>query len=213
MIRGIVFDLDGVLVKTDEMHYRSWKEVAEQEGIPFDRTKNERLRGLGRMESLAIVLEACDRSYSPEQMLELAERKNAAYLRFLNDLTPADVLPGVSDLLRELRNRRVKLAVASSSRNASDVLQRVGLADTFDAVVDGNDVPNSKPHPEVFERAARRIGLHPSECLAIEDAPAGVESARRAGMTVLGVGTPDKLPDAERLAPGLDHVTADELMA
>lgn len=213
MIRGVVFDLDGVLVQTDDLHFRSWKEVTEQEGIRFDRTINERLRGLGRAESLSIILEGCGSSYTPDQKERLAERKNAAYLCLLRDLTPADTLPGVRELLGELRRRKLKIAVASSSRNASDVLERVGLADTFDAVVDGNDVPNSKPHPDVFQLAAEQLGLQPSECLAIEDAPAGMESAKRAGMSVLGVGTRGTLPDAEWLTPSLDCVTVDELVA
>ena len=213
MIRGIVFDLDGVLVKTDELHYCSWRELTDREGIRFDRSLNERLRGLGRMESLSIILEGCGRTYTQNQKQQLAKAKNDAYLRLLNDLTPADTLPGVMELLGELRRRKLKTAVASSSRNAADVLERIGLAGTFDAVVDGNDVPKTKPHPDVYQRAAEQLGLPPAECLAIEDAPAGVESAKRAGMSVLGVGTRDTLPDVEWLTPGLDCVTVDELVA
>ena len=213
MIRGVIFDLDGVLVATDEAHYQAWKQLADEEGIPFDRAINERLKGVGRMDSLNIILERSPRAYSEEEKRALADRKNADYRVQLAKLTPADMLPGARELVAALRGRGVKIAVASSSRNTPLILERLGLQDAFDAVADGNDISHSKPHPEVFLVAAERLGLPPDECVVVEDAPAGIEAARRAGMAVFGIGTPDRLPDTPRLAAGLDRVTADELMA
>ena len=213
MIRGVIFDLDGVLVSTDELHYRAWKQLADAEGIPFDRTINHRLRGVSRMASLEILLERASRAYSAAEKSAMADRKNAAYRESLETLTPADALPGARELLDGLRVRGIKMAIASSSRNTPQILERLGWSGTFDAVADGNDITHSKPDPEVFLLAARRIGLPPADCLVVEDAAAGIEGARRAGMAVLGIGTPETLPGVKWMASDLTHVTADELLA
>jgi beta-phosphoglucomutase len=212
MIRGVIFDLDGVLVATDESHYRAWKQLADEEGIPFDRAINERLRGVSRMESLAIILERAPRSYMPQERAALAERKNAAFRAMLRDLTPADALPGVRELVADLRRRGLKLAVASSSRNAPLILERLEMTGAFDAVVDGSAITRTKPDPEIFLKAAARLGLPPGECLVVEDAAAGIEAARRAGMPVFGIGRPDQLTGATCLAPSLAGITADDLL-
>ena len=212
MIRGVIFDLDGVLVTTDELHYQAWKQVADQEGIYFDRTINHRLRGVSRMESLEIILERAGREYTPEEKLAMANRKNGRYRELLDTLTPADVLPGVNAILAGLRQRDVKLAIASSSRNTPLILSRVELKEAFDAVADGNDITHSKPHPEVFLLAARRLGVPPAECLVIEDAAAGIEAGRRAGMAVFGIGTSETLPNVEPLAASLAEIDAARLL-
>jgi len=212
MIRGVIFDLDGVLVSTDELHYQSWQKLADEEGIPFDRTVNDRLRGVSRMVSLEIVLEKADRSYTPAEKAEMAERKNATYRDLLQRLAAGDLLPGVAELLEELRERGVKVAVASSSKNATLIMAQVGLADRFDAVVDGNDIQRSKPDPEVFLLAAERLGLPAGACLVVEDAASGVEAARRAGMAILGVAEEGRLPGAERVVHDLSAVTAEALL-
>ena len=213
LIRGVIFDLDGVLVATDEAHYRAWKWLADEEGIPFDRMINQRLKGVGRMDSLNIILERATRVYSAEEETAMAERKNAAFQARLAKLTSADVLPGARRLLDDLRYRGIKIAVASSSKNARLILDRLGLRGGVDAVADGNDVTHSKPHPEVFLLAAERLGLPPRACLVLEDARAGTEAGRRAGMAVFGIGTPQALPGVEHLAPGLVGVTVDLLLA
>lgn len=212
MIRAVIFDLDGVLVTTDELHYQSWKRLTAEEGIYFDRRINERLRGIGRMESLEIVLERAARRYSPEQKKELASRKQAFFCELAEKLTPADLLPGVLTTIDELRRRGLKTAVGSSSRNTAAIIDRLGLRDRFDVIVDGNDIARAKPDPEVFLLVAQRLGVPPRECLVIEDGLAGIESARRAGMAVFGIGTPEKLPGVARLAPDLTHVTVDDLL-
>jgi len=213
MIRGVIFDLDGVLVSTDEFHYRAWKRMADEEGIPFDRQVNERLRGVSRMDSLGIILERAPRPYSEQEKLALAERKNGYYRDSLQGLSPSDALPGAFETLAELRRRGVKTAIASSSKNASLILERIGLAGKTDAAVDGNDITRSKPHPEVFLLAAERLGLPPAACLVVEDAAAGVEAAHRAAMPALGLGPPDRLPDADHVAACLADVPVEQLLA
>jgi beta-phosphoglucomutase len=213
MIRGVIFDLDGVLVTTDELHYRSWQRLADEEGIRFDRRINERLRGISRTESLEIVLEGSPRAYSPDEKHALADRKNAYYRELVQRLTPADLLPGALEIVSALRRRGIRTAVGSSSKNTSLIMERLGLQPYFDAVVDGNDITRSKPDPEVFLLAARRLGLPAEECLVVEDAPAGIESARRAGMPVFGIGSPETLPGISRPAPDLAHVTVEDLLA
>jgi len=212
VIRAVIFDLDGVLVSTDDLHYRAWKQLADAEGIQFDRVINHRLRGISRMQSLEIILERAARSYSPERKAAMADAKNAKYRDLLSTLTPADALPGAEAMLSALQARGLKIAVGSSSRNAARILERLGWSDRFDAVVDGNDIQHSKPHPEVFVLAAKRLGVPPAQCLVVEDATAGVDAARRAGMAVFGIGTPEHLPDLTRLAPSLADVRVDDLL-
>ena len=188
MIKGIVFDLDGVLVSTDELHYRAWKALAGRLGIPFDRAQNDRCRGISRMESLEIVLERSPKSFSPEEKAALAAEKNNNYRAMLAVLTPSDALEGAAETLAALRARGYRLALASSSKNAPLILERTGLGAYLDAVVDGSRVTRSKPDPEIFLTAARELGLEPGECAGVDDALAGVESARAAGLLAVGIG-------------------------
>lgn len=188
-ILGVIFDLDGVIVSTDDCHYQAWKRMADEEGIPFTRTINERLRGVSRTESLAIILEKATKVYSQAEKAEMAARKNAYYVEMIGNLHAEDLLPGALEALAFLRERGIKIAIGSSSRNAPLILKQIGLSDDFDAIVDGNQIAHSKPDPEVFLLAARKLGLPPSECLVIEDADAGVEAAMAAGMHSLGVGS------------------------
>jgi beta-phosphoglucomutase len=212
-IQGVIFDLDGVIVSTDDYHYRAWKRLADEEGIPFDRRINRRLRGVGRMESLEIILENADRTYSDEEKQDLADRKNGYYRESLDDLGPDDLLPGAMPVMKELRERGVKIAVASSSRNTPTILERIGLADFFDAKADGNDIERSKPDPEVFQVAAERLGLEPDVCLVVEDADAGVEAAKRGGMKALAVGAAAGHDQADLSAKSLDAVAVEQLLA
>ena len=188
MIYGIIFDLDGVLVSTDELHYRAWKELADSLGIHFDREQNDRCRGISRMASLEIVLERAAKSYSQEEKERFAEEKNERYRSLLSSLTPGDVPPDVAPTLAELKRRGYRLALASASRNAPLILERTGLGVYLDAVADGNSVTRSKPDPEVFLAAARMLGLSPRNCAAMDDALAGVEAGRAAGMLTVGFG-------------------------
>ncbi len=212
-IRAVLFDLDGVVVSTDGLHYRAWKALADSEGIPFDVAVNERLRGVSRMESLSILLEKAGRDYLPAQRQAMADRKNETYRALLSTLDGRDILPGVMLLLDRLRERGIRTAVASSSRNAGTILERIGLASAFDAVVNGNDIVHSKPDPEVFHRAAKALRVAPSRCLVIEDAAAGVEAAHAAGMPCLAVGSAAGHVLADQSRKDLLNVDVEALLA
>ena len=187
MIKAVIFDLDGVIVSTDDCHYEAWKKMADEEGIYFDKTINNRLRGVSRMESLEIVLERAVKEYSDEEKLQLAERKNGYYKEFITKLTPADILPGAKENLEELRKNGIKIAIGSSSKNTPVILKQIGLDNYFDAVSDGNNITNSKPDPEVFLKAADMLGISYGECMIVEDADAGIEAGKKAGMKTVSV--------------------------
>lgn len=212
MIKGIIFDLDGVIVSTDEYHYQGWKKLADEEGIEFNREINERLRGVSRMESLDILLEKSTKEYSEEEKVEMATRKNNIYRDLLQNITPADILPGVMDLLNKLKEKSIKMAIGSSSKNTPVILERIGLDKFFDAVANGNDIRNSKPDPEVFLLAATRLSLPSKECLVVEDAEAGVSAALNASMKVLAVGSASKDKRAHLQAEDLTRITAEKIL-
>jgi len=212
MIKAVIFDLDGVIVSTDEFHYQGWQKMADAENIYFDRAINERLRGVSRMESLEIILEKSHKTYSAEEKTELATRKNDIYRELLKKITPKDILVGVSSVLEELKRRKIKIAIGSSSRNTPAILERIGLSNFFDAVADGNDIKNSKPDPEVFLLAAKRMGINPSECLVVEDAEAGVEAALAGAMKVLGVGSAATDHRAHLTSNDLSAIEVDTLL-
>lgn len=202
--KAVIFDLDGVIVCTDECHYKGWKKLADEEGIYFDREINQRLRGVSRMESLEIVLEKANKAYTAEEKAEMAERKNNFYREYIKDLTPADVLPGVMDFCEKLRAQGVKLAIGSSSKNTPAILKGIGLDTYFDAVADGNQITKSKPDPEVFLLAAKLVGIPPADCMVVEDAEAGVEAAIAGRMDVLGLGKAVENSNATYKASGLN---------
>lgn len=186
---GVIFDLDGVLCHTDEYHYLAWKSLADRIGVPFDRTVNERLRGVSRMESLDIILERAARPYTDAEKAALAAEKNEMYRRFLAEMTPGDLPAGVGKTLATLRARGYRLAIGSSSRNTPLITERLGIASAFDAVADGNEITRSKPDPEVFLKAAEKLGLAPGSCLVVEDAESGVSAAVAGGFTAAGIGS------------------------
>lgn len=186
--KGIIFDLDGVICSTDEYHYLAWKALADRLSIPFDRTINNRLRGVSRMESLEIILEKAEQSYTEAEKLAFAEEKNALYRESLKNMSPADLAEDVKAALDTLRAQGLRLAIGSSSKNTPFILERIGLSGFFDEVADGNMITHSKPHPEVFLKAADMIGLAPSDCLVVEDAHAGVEAAVAGGFACAAIG-------------------------
>ena len=187
MIKGIIFDLDGVLLSTDEYHYMAWKSVADKLGIYFDRKINNKLRGVSRMDSLEIILgEGNNFSVTEKEML--AEEKNELYREYLAQLTPSAVADDIRETLDKIRELGIKTAIGSSSKNTKYILERTGITTYFDAVSDGNNITKSKPDPEVFLKAAEYIGLLPCECLVIEDAHAGIEAAKAGGFTAVAIG-------------------------
>ena len=188
-LKGIIFDLDGVICFTDEYHYLAWKEMADGLGIYFDRVINNRLRGVSRMESLEIILERYEGSpLSQGDKEALAAKKNEIYRGLLGQMSPRDLSEEVKTTLDTLRGRGLKLAIGSSSKNAPFILERIGLAGYFDAVSDGNNITHSKPDPEVFLKAAEMLGIAPEDCLVVEDAVAGAQAGHAGGFRVACVG-------------------------
>lgn len=188
MIKAIIFDLDGVIVDTDRFHYLAWKNLADSLGIYFDEKINSRCRGVSRLESLNIVLENTKIEYSLEEKNELANRKNKIYRKHLETMTSADVSDDVKKTLKELKKKGLKIAIGSSSKNARFILERVGLINSFDVIVDGTEVIHSKPHPEVFLKAAEKLILAPKHCAVVEDSVAGIQAGISAGMITYAIG-------------------------
>ena len=204
-IEAVIFDLDGVIVTTDDYHYEAWKKIADQENIYFDREINERLRGVSRMESLDIILEKSSKIYNEEEKIELATRKNDYYKNLLENLTKEDILPGILETLNYLENKKIKTAIGSSSKNTMFILNKIDLTNRFDAIVDGTMIKNSKPDPEVFLQAAEKVGIKAEKCLVVEDADAGVEAGKRAGMRVLGVGSAKNNENADYKSENMEE--------
>ena len=188
-LKGIIFDLDGVICFTDIYHYRAWKQMADEEGIEFNEVINERLRGVSRAESLEIILERAVREYSPEEKSSMMEYKNNLYRELLKQMSTQDLSKEVYDTLQALRNRGYKLAIGSSSKNAKFILGQIGLGEYFDAVSDGTNISRSKPDPEVFLKAAEMLGFSPEQCLVVEDAEAGIDAACSGGFHNAGIGS------------------------
>jgi len=198
-VEAILFDLDGVLVDTAVFHYQAWKRLAHSLGFDFTEKQNEQLKGVSRIHSLELILKWGGVDKTPEEKQVLAAQKNQWYLTLASQMKPGDVLPGTVELLQCLKDAGYKIALGSASKNAPLILQATGIAAYFDAVIDGNMVKNSKPHPEVFLLGAEALGVPPSRCLVMEDAQAGIDAARAAGMRTIGVGHINDLKGADYL--------------
>lgn len=185
--KAIIFDLDGVICFTDKYHYQAWKALADRLGIYFDEKINDRLRGVSRMASLNIILERAETVYTQEEKDAFAAEKNGTYRELLKNMTPADLTEEVKNTLDALRDRGYRLAIGSSSKNTKFILKQIGLDGFFDAIADGTDITRSKPDPEVFLTAAKKLGADPVDCAVVEDAKAGVEAAKAGGMTALAL--------------------------
>jgi beta-phosphoglucomutase len=203
-IRGVIFDLDGVLTDTSELHYRAWKRLADEEGIPFDRQANEALRGVSRRDSLMILLG--DRPATEDEIQEMMARKNGYYLEYLEDLTPDDLLPGALQILHEVRAAGIRVAIGSASKNAKTVIERLAIGDLVDAVADGYSVERQKPAPDLFLYAATQLGVEPEHGVVVEDAESGVEAALAGGMWAVGIGPEERVGAAHAVFPDLDGV-------
>lgn len=188
-IKALIFDLDGVLVFTDHLHYLAWKEMADEIGVYFDERINERLRGVSRMASLDIILENYHgKTLGQKEKEKLAEKKNEIYKKLLETMHPEDVAKEVRDTLQILREKGYLLAIGSSSKNAKFILKKVELLDAFDAISDGTNITRSKPDPEVFVKAAEFLEVEPKDCMVVEDAYAGIDAAKDGGMYAAGIG-------------------------
>lgn len=188
-ITAVIFDLDGVIVSTDYYHFQAWNRIAGEIGAEFNQEINDSVfRGSSRLACMRYLLDTAKLHYTVEDVVTYAEKKNEYYKQLLPRLSPADILPGVQSVLQVLKERGIKTAIASSSKNMSQVLQAVSLEGAFDATVGGNDIMYAKPHPEVFEKAADRIGETYKNCLVIEDAGVGLTAAKKCGMMTMAVG-------------------------
>ena len=212
-IKAFLFDLDGVIVDTAIYHYQAWKRLANELGFDISEEFNEQLKGVSRMDSLDIILKHGNLKLPDEEKVELATRKNEWYLELVSRMTPADILPGVATFFSEVRKAGLLTGLGSASKNAPLILERIGIVDHFDVIIDGTKVGKSKPDPEVFTKGADELGVPYAECVVFEDAVAGVEAGKRAGMFVVGIGSPEVLTQANLVAPGLGELTVEEVLA
>src|SRR5690349_7006116 len=209
--KAIIFDLDGVLTDTSEYHYRAWKHLADDEGIPFTHEENDtHLRGVGRRESLGYLIRG--RQYSEQQIQEMMDRKNRYYNTLIEQMSPSEIVPGGKELLTEIRKAGIKSAIASASKNCRTVLERLQIVDYFDGIADGNSVVNSKPAADIFVYAAGLVSVSTVDCLGVEDADAGIEAIKIAGMQALAVGPADRFHRADKVLPTLAHKRLQDLL-
>ena len=208
-IQGFIFDVDGVLTDTAEFHYRAWQRLADEEKLPFDRQANEALRGVARRESLMHIVG--NRQYSEAALQEMMERKNRYYQESIQSITPQDMFPGAVELLTELRQAGIKIAIGSASKNARTVIEKLGIGNLVDAIADGDSVTRPKPAPDVFLYAAKQLGLAPDRCVVVEDATVGIEAAIAGGMRSIGIGPTTRVGAADIVLPNLVGVRAIDL--
>jgi beta-phosphoglucomutase len=187
-MKGIIFDLDGVLCFTDKFHYQAWKTLADELALPFDESINNQLRGVSRRRSLDIILSSSHKKYSEEEKKAFANQKNSVYRQLLTTLNSDDMAANALEILTYLRHNGIKIAIGSSSKNTKFILEQLGLTPYMDAIVDGNDIEKSKPDPEVFLKAAMAIGKEPQACIVIEDAQAGIDAANAGGFISVSIG-------------------------
>ncbi|MEH8017182.1 beta-phosphoglucomutase [Rheinheimera muenzenbergensis] len=205
--RAVIFDLDGVLTDTAIYHFYAWKALADALGIAFTEHDNEQLKGVDRLGSLRWILQQGGLTLSGAEEARLMQQKNAHYLELIDHITPDNLYPGVAALFADLKQHGIKIGLASASKNAAFVVERLGIAAQFDYIADANNVVNSKPDPEVFLLAAKGLGVPPEHCIGVEDALAGIEAINRAGMKAIGIGDAKVLSGALKVYPTVQAIT------
>jgi beta-phosphoglucomutase len=209
-IKACIFDLDGVIVDTAVYHYKAWKRLANSLGFDFTEHQNEQLKGVSRVRSLELILGWGGVTKTAAEQEILATQKNTWYMEMVNQMKPDEILPGAKEFVEICRKAGIKIALGSASKNSMTILNKIGITNLFDAVIDGNKVSKAKPDPEVFLAGAKALSVEPEECVVFEDAIAGVEAAKAGGMKVVGIGQPGVL-DADLVISGLDKMTLDKL--
>lgn len=210
-MKGIIFDLDGVIVDTAKYHYLAWSNLAKELGFTFTKKDNELLKGVSRVRSLEILLNIGGITLTKEEFDAYAAKKNSEYVKLIEQLTPNDILPGVKEFIITLKKNNYLISLGSASKNALFILNHLDLTSYFDAIVDGTHVSKAKPDPEVFLTAAKKLNLPPKECIVFEDAAAGVEAGKNANMKVIGVGDKNVLQKADLVIQSFENLTLDSL--
>lgn len=212
-IKALIFDLDGVLTDTAIYHYHAWKALADELGIPFNEQDNEQLKGVDRLGSLRLILQKGQLSLNPAEEQRLMASKNQHYLELIADMGPADLFNGTAGLFASLQQQGIKTALASASKNAGFVVERLGIASQFDYIADAAKVANSKPAPDIFLLAARGLNIKPQQCVGVEDAQAGIAAILSAGMLPVGIGDAAILQDALLVYPALDKLDLQQVLS
>jgi len=213
-LKAVIFDLDGVITDSAEFHYIAWKNLADKLGIFFDRKINERLKGVPRMDSLEIILEKerDPQRFSELQKEALADEKNDEYVKLIQTITPQDTLPGILELLHDLKAGGIKTAIASASKNARVIVERLEVGHLFDYIADAGAIKNQKPAPDVFIVSAENLSVPPSQCVGVEDAEAGLLAIKAAGMTAIGIGKEENLKSADSLLSETADLTYERIL-
>ncbi len=211
VVKACIFDLDGVIVDTAVYHFKAWKRLANHLGFDFTEAENEKLKGVSRVRSLQLILEWGGVEKTTDEQSQLADLKNSWYVEMIQGMQPDEILPGAKEFLLTVRNAGLKTALGSASKNSRTILEKVGLIDLFDSIIDGNTVTASKPDPEVFLKGAQSLDLNPADCVVFEDAIAGVEAALAGGMKVVGIGDSANLKGANLVVAGLHEMNLDKL--
>ncbi len=209
--KGFIFDLDGVIVDTAKYHFLAWRKLANSIGVDFTETQNEQLKGVSRVKSLEKILTWGDKTISQDDFTNLMARKNDDYLKYIEQMDESEILPDVPKVLNFLSNRHQPISLGSASKNAVVILEKVILLDKFDAIVDGNDVSNAKPDPEVFLNAAKSINIPADQCIVFEDSVAGVQAANCANMISIGIGDKNILHEADYIFNDFTEISTEFL--
>ena len=211
MIKGYIFDLDGVIVDTAKYHFNSWRKLANSLGFDITLEQNENLKGVSRKESLEYILSIGGMDFSKQEKAEMAELKNSWYVDSISNMDESELLPGSAELIREIRALDLKISLGSASKNSMRILNATDLIQYFDAVIDGNKTTESKPHPQVFLMGAEALALNTNECIVFEDSINGIKAANTGGFVSIGVGDKDILHEADIVIPSLEGITVDHL--
>ncbi|SDT41212.1 beta-phosphoglucomutase [Mucilaginibacter mallensis] len=210
-IKACIFDLDGVIVDTAVYHYKAWKRLANSLGFDFTEEQNEKLKGVSRVRSLELILQWGGITKTAAEQEVLATEKNTWYVEMISHMKPDEILPGAKEFVQACRDAGIKTALGSASKNSMMILEKIGMVDLFDAIIDGNKVSKAKPDPEVFLKGAEAVGVAPADCVVFEDAIAGVEAAIAGGMKAVGIGSPEVLTEANLVISGLDKMSIEKL--
>jgi beta-phosphoglucomutase len=212
-VKACIFDLDGVIVDTAVYHYKAWKRLANSLGFDFTEEQNEKLKGVSRTRSLQLILQWGGITKTEAEQEQLATEKNTWYVAMIGQMKPDEILPGAREFVQACRNAGIKTALGSASKNSMMILEKIGMVDMFDAIIDGNKVALPKPNPEVFLKGAEAVGVAPDACVVFEDAIAGIEAAKEGGMKAVGIGSPQVLTEADLVVSGLHEMDLEKLEA